>query len=615
MNPYSELPSSAFWKTGVTQENPYAINNIYKKKFDIKPNTQIATAGSCFGQHVGNHLRRNGYQVIDEEIAPPGLPDELHQKYGFSLYSARYGNIYTVRQLLQLAQEVAGERKPENYIWKKNGKYFDALRPAVEPEGLDSEQEVIDHRDFHIEKVKDVFTKMDLFIFTLGLTEMWVHKESGTVYPTAPGTICGEFDEDIYEFKNAQFLEIIHDFKTFQETVKKIRSYKPFQILLTVSPVPLTATASGKHVLVSTSFSKSILRAVAGQLSTNQRHIDYFPSFEIVNNPRLHSKTFEDNLRSVRDETVQMVMNHFFKEHKKLNDEENYKSSDPHSMGIQCEEAILESLQNETKSQVKNVNYQKYPDYIEIVGNSHSSSFLAYLRKLDDFEEISQKIIYAPNISLIKKNVLGRKYSVPITEKEFDLSQKLNPFQRKIKKILPRKIIGNRDYLIGFGGILGSEGINRYFGRPTGNDLTTTPKIPIINNEDNIDKLVIQKFLNDLNQFKAKFQELKSVTKNFWWIGSPPFPQNTAIKRFGEKFVESRSQKIINQIFKKYVNQVLHDFIYDGNIIFFPEKFLTEEGFLDERFNRNTQNILEIHASADCYEEIFDEIKRNCPYL
>ena len=124
MNPYSELPSSAFWKTGVTQENPYAINNIYKKKFDIKPNTQIATAGSCFGQHVGNHLKRNGYQVIDEEIAPPGLPDELHQKCGFSLYSARYGNIYTVKQLLQLAQEVAGERKPKNYIWKKKRQVF-----------------------------------------------------------------------------------------------------------------------------------------------------------------------------------------------------------------------------------------------------------------------------------------------------------------------------------------------------------------------------------------------------------------------------------------------------------------------------------------------------------
>ena len=85
MNPYSELPSSAFWKTGVTQENPYEIHNIYKKKFDIKPYTQIATAGSCFGQYVGKHLKKGGYKVIDEELAPPGLSDEAQQKYGFSI--------------------------------------------------------------------------------------------------------------------------------------------------------------------------------------------------------------------------------------------------------------------------------------------------------------------------------------------------------------------------------------------------------------------------------------------------------------------------------------------------------------------------------------------------
>ncbi len=349
VNPYSELPSSAFWKSGVTQENPYVIKSIYKKKFDIKPNTKIATAGSCFAQHISRHLKKNGYEVIDEELAPPGLPDDLHQKYGFSMYSARYGNIYTVKQLLQLAQEVAGERKPENYIWKKNGKYFDALRPAVEPEGHDSEQEVIEHRNFHIEKVKNVFTKMNLLIFTLGLTEMWVHKESGTVYPTAPGTICGEFDDSIYEFKNASFKEIIKDFKDFQATLRRLRSNKSFKTILTVSPVPLTATASGKHVLVSTVHSKSILRAVAGQLSTNKEYIDYFPSYEIVNNPRLHSTTFKENLRSVRDETVEMVMKHFSSEHppikkrEKINPKivnENLKSEE----NIQCEEALLEAF-------------------------------------------------------------------------------------------------------------------------------------------------------------------------------------------------------------------------------------------------------------------------------
>lgn len=347
-NPYSDLPKSAFWKTGVAQENPYAIEGIYKKKFDIPANAKIATAGSCFAQHISRHLKKNGYNVLDVEPPPPGLPENLHQKFGFSMYSARYGNIYTVRQLLQLAQEVAGEWTPQNYIWERNGKFYDALRPAVEPEGLDSPEEVIEHRQFHISLVKELFETLDLFIFTLGLTEMWVHKESGTVYPTAPGTLIGEFNEDLYEFNNAQFNQIIGDFNLFQGVLKKIRCGKKFKCLLTVSPVPLTATASGRHVLTSTMYSKSTLRSVAGQLSTNQAHIDYFPSYEIVTNPRMHSIAFADNLRSVRDEIVETVMRHFFREHPAIQKENKntilHQSTMKTEEDIQCEEAMIEAF-------------------------------------------------------------------------------------------------------------------------------------------------------------------------------------------------------------------------------------------------------------------------------
>lgn len=345
-NPYSDLPKSAFWKTGVAQESPYSIEGIYKKKFNIPANAKIATAGSCFAQHISRHLKKNGYNVLDVEPPSLGLPENLHQKYGFSMYSARYGNIYTVRQLLQLAQEVAGESTPQNYIWEKNGKFYDALRPTVEPDGLDSPEEVVEHRQFHLSRVKELFENLDIFIFTLGLTEMWVHQESGTVYPTAPGTLIGKFSEDLYAFQNAKFSQIIGDFNLFQRVLKKIRGGKSFKCLLTVSPVPLTATASGMHVLAATMYSKSTLRSVAGQLSTNQAHIDYFPSYEIVTNPRMHSSAFSDNLRSVRNETVEIVMKHFFAEHPVIVSGESY-SANRNTLSrdegdVQCEEALME---------------------------------------------------------------------------------------------------------------------------------------------------------------------------------------------------------------------------------------------------------------------------------
>ena len=346
-NPYSNLPKSAFWKTGVAQENPFGVENIYKKKFNLSPQAKIATAGSCFAQHISRHLKKNGYNVLDVEPPPAGLRDKLHQKFGFSMYSARYGNIYTVRQLLQLAQEVLGEHEPQNFVWEKDGKYFDALRPAIEPGGYDTKEEVLENRKFHIERVRELFQTFDVFIFTLGLTEMWIHKSSGTVYPTAPGTIVGSYDESIYLFENADYQSINVDFRDFIKSLRKIRNNRPFRMILTVSPVPLTATASGKHVLASTCYSKSTLRSIAGKWA-NMPYIDYFPSYELVTNPRLHSSTFSDNLRSVRSETVEFVMKHFFLEHPPL---EIAKQSKPlnstnktDSEDVQCEEAMIEAL-------------------------------------------------------------------------------------------------------------------------------------------------------------------------------------------------------------------------------------------------------------------------------
>jgi len=283
---------------------------------------------------------------MDYEPPPPGLPDSLHHKYGFSMYSARYGNIYTVRQLLQLVQEVAGNWKPVDYVWEKDGKFYDALRPSVEAYGFNLKREVIEQREHHISNVNKLFKELDVLIFTLGLTEMWVHKESGTVYPTAPGTIVGKYDSKHYEFKNAEYDEILSDFYNFVEILGKIRNNRSFKIILTVSPVPLTATASGNHVLVSSTYSKSVLRAVAGELSLNHEDIDYFPSYELVTNPRLHSSAFEGNLRSVRNEIVEIVMKHFFIEHPSISNKNKNENLilDKDNSSVACDDILLEDF-------------------------------------------------------------------------------------------------------------------------------------------------------------------------------------------------------------------------------------------------------------------------------
>jgi hypothetical protein len=344
MNPYKNLPKDYFWKYGALESSPFSLENIYVKKFEILKHWKIATAGSCFAQHIAKHLNKGGYKIIDAEPAPFHLRSENHSTYGYSMYSARYGNLYTAQQLLQLAKEVVSGQTPSDSIWEQNGRHYDAFRPSIEPNGLSSKKEVEIHRAHHIKAVRKVFEDMDLFVFTLGLTEAWVNDESQTVYPTAPGVIAGTFDAEVYSFKNFSFYECINAFNEFQDVLRTIRGDRPFpRILLTVSPVPLTATASGEHILKANTYSKSTLRAVAGHLSDFQDHIDYFPSYEIITNPNSRSLFYESNLRNVRKEGVEAVMRVFSSQHHQALSTETDGIAQNGFLGdVQCEEELLE---------------------------------------------------------------------------------------------------------------------------------------------------------------------------------------------------------------------------------------------------------------------------------
>jgi hypothetical protein len=87
------------------------------------------------------------------------------------------------------------------------------------------------------------------------------------------------------------------------------------RFLLTVSPVPLTATASSDHVLTATTYSKSVLRAVAGQLTQEHADIDYFPSYELIASHWSGGAFFDLNLRTVTSDGVEAAMRLFFSQH------------------------------------------------------------------------------------------------------------------------------------------------------------------------------------------------------------------------------------------------------------------------------------------------------------
>lgn len=309
-NPYSKQPARSFWRTAISEVSALEISNIFNPRVNLSKTTRIAAAGSCFAQHIGTQFKRRGYNFIDLERPPQGWDKKRSNLFGLNMYSARYGNIYSIRQFRQLLERASGDFTPDESVWEKDGRFFDPFRPSIEPNGFCSKIEMENDREYHLSQVNTLLEQSDLLVFTFGLTEAWECISDGAILPTCPGTVAGEFDDKKYAFKNFTFNEVLDDAKWVISLAR--RKNPDIQFLFTVSPVPLTATATDDHVLAATVYSKSVLRAVCGELRMQYDYVDYFPSYELVSSHPLRAMYFDPNLRTVADAGVLNVMNAFF---------------------------------------------------------------------------------------------------------------------------------------------------------------------------------------------------------------------------------------------------------------------------------------------------------------
>ncbi|WP_426688348.1 GSCFA domain-containing protein [Rhodanobacter ginsengiterrae] len=284
------------------------IDPVAPPPFRIGADSRIVTAGSCFAQHVARHLRERGHAFFETEPAHPLLPPAVAKAFNYGVYSARYGNIYTARQLLQLWRRATGTFVPLDDRWDQDGACFDPFRPTIQPEGFSSPREYAEDRRQHFAAVRKAFLEMDVFVFTLGLTECWASREDGAVYPLCPGVAAGRFDAGRHRFLNLTVDEVVSDLRAF---VGELSTVNPrMKVILTVSPVPLAATAEPRHVLAANAYSKSVLRVAAEQLR-QLPGVYYFPAFEIVG--AAGDEGFAADRRSVLEPMVERVMTLFFR--------------------------------------------------------------------------------------------------------------------------------------------------------------------------------------------------------------------------------------------------------------------------------------------------------------
>ncbi len=349
-NPYTGLPDYQFWRRAIERLPASAVNPVVHPRFTLNREHKVATAGSCFAQHISRTLAEHGFNYyITERGDTLPAQDAAHRNFG--VFSARFGNVYTARQLVQLMDRAYGRFAPLDNAWTRaDGRLVDPFRPQIEPDGFESVEALEQSREHHLAAVRDMFESLDIFVFTLGLTEAWRSTIDGAIFPLAPGVVAGAMNRASYAFVNFGVSDVVGDLQTFLEQLAEINPKA--KIILTVSPVPLVATYENQHVLVSTTYSKSVLRAAAGEIAKANVHCDYFPSYEIITGNYSRGQYFEPDLRSIRQDGIDHVMRIFLSNYASVNsgraenptDQQEIMREMAYANAVVCDEEAIDRL-------------------------------------------------------------------------------------------------------------------------------------------------------------------------------------------------------------------------------------------------------------------------------
>jgi GSCFA family len=216
----------------------------------ITPETRIAAFGSCFAQNISDYLNQRNYRILTKE-------DE-------NAYVVRMGegivNTYAIRQQFDWAFRGITPQTELWHGWK------------AESYGYDEDVR---------RTTRELFDKTEVFVLTLGLSEIWYDEPTGEVFWRAiPADV---FDPSRHRFRVATVNENRANIRSIYDTIREFRP--DAKIILTLSPIPLVATFRPVSCITANSVSKAILRAAIDEVYREVEAdgvLHYWPSYEIV---------------------------------------------------------------------------------------------------------------------------------------------------------------------------------------------------------------------------------------------------------------------------------------------------------------------------------------------
>lgn len=245
----------------------------------IGPDTRICAFGSCFAANISMWLASRSFNVLTE------------QDVSKASYVVRFGeglvNSYSLLQQFEWAFE---NKKNETPLWHGYDAHEYGYDETVRLQTL------------------ELFEQTDIFILTLGLSEVWCDEETGGVFWRAIPS--DRFDPARHRFR---VTSVDENRVNLERIYGIIRKHRPgAKIVFTMSPIPLVATFRTIPCITANSASKAILRAALDEFLRDVQDEGiayYWPSYEIVLD--IFADRWESDRRHVRKEILEFIMTAF----------------------------------------------------------------------------------------------------------------------------------------------------------------------------------------------------------------------------------------------------------------------------------------------------------------
>lgn len=249
------------------------INSIFGNPITLQD--QILTTGSCFAQQFGNWLYENKFTVASNPFGTTYNPISIHNNLLDSISN-------TLNESLFIENDGVLKHYDYHSQWWANDK-----------------QSLIDKISKLQDTVNQFITKSNVIIITYGTAWVYTHNAANKIVSN-----CHKTPANLFEKRLLTVDEVIKSFSELSTGLQKINP--GIRFILTVSPVRHI-----KDTLPLNSVSKAALRVACHTLVNQFKHVDYFPSYEIMMDDLRDYRFYERDMIHPTEEAFDYISQKF----------------------------------------------------------------------------------------------------------------------------------------------------------------------------------------------------------------------------------------------------------------------------------------------------------------